>query len=115
MLYRYRDRQPFAEIQPDIERLQGLVRDLERIRHGEHPDAAALAAAPILDVWSLAKRSEACLVGRVTGHPRIHDGRVAVTSGLWLLAPGLGYARSLNRFYRLGPASESCTIGQRLS
>lgn len=115
MLYRSHERRPFPDLQPDIERLQGLVRDLERIRLGEHPDAAALAVAPILDGWSLAKRSEACLVGRVTGHPKIDDGRVAVTSGLWMLAPALGYARSLNRFYRLGQPTESCTIGRRPS
>ena len=115
MLYRFRDRQPFAEIQPDIERLQRLFRDLERICHGEHPDAAALAAAPILDVWSLAKRSEACLVGRVTGHPKIDEGRVAVTSGLGMLAPAVGYARSLSRFYRLGQPTEPCTISRSRS
>lgn len=113
MLYRSHERRPFAEIQSDIERLQGLVRDLERIRQGHHPDAAILADAPVLDGWSLARRSEDCLVGRVTGHPRIQDGRVAVTSGLWMLAPALGYARSLNRFYRLGQPTESCTTGRR--
>lgn len=115
MLYPFNDRRPFADIATDIERLRSLVRDLECIRRGEHPDDATLADAPALHDWSLARRPEACLAGTMLGHPKIPDGQPGVTSGVWFLAPNLGYARSLTRFYALGRPLPSPLIGRRLS
>jgi hypothetical protein len=40
-------------------------------------------------------------VGRMTGHPTC-VGSLSITSGLWVLAPEFGWARTLSRFYRLG-------------
>lgn len=37
---------PAPELEPEIQRLRGLVRDLEDIRRGKHPDKAALATCP---------------------------------------------------------------------
>lgn len=96
------DRRPVPEIGPDIERLRSLVADLERIRRGEHPGRRTLAQAPILDNWRMTERPEFCLTGHVRGHPDIGEGRQAITSPLWVLAPSLGYARTLSRFYVLG-------------
>lgn len=115
MYYRFNDRRPFQAIGADLERLRTLVRDLDRIHHGDHPDSADLADAPAIHGWSITRRPEACLIGTMRGHPKIADGSLGATSGLWLLAPELGYARSLNRFYLLGRPSEAPGVGRRLS
>ena len=112
MLYRFNDKRPFSDIEPDLERLRSLIRDLERIHRGKHPDLERLAEAPTLHGWGVGRRAEACLVGTMIGHPKIADGSIGATSGLWLVAPGLGYARSLNRFYRLGQPSGNAGIGR---
>jgi hypothetical protein len=41
-------------------------------------------------------------------HPTIADGRQGITTGLWVLAPALGYARTVTRFYALGRPDRSC-------
>lgn len=115
MLYRFDDRRPFPDLESDLERLRGLIWDLERIHRGQHPDKATLAEAPRLDDWNIARRPEACLTGIMTGHPKIADDQLGATSGVWVLAPGLGYARTLSRFYALGRASDACSLGRRFS
>jgi len=101
MLYRHADRRPFTQLIPEIDKLRRLIKDLEKISRGEHPDAATLANAPAIQDWRLVPRAEACLAGTMLGHPKIADGP-GVTSGLWVLAPELNYARTLSRFYALG-------------
>lgn len=102
MIYTLADRRPVPELAPDINRLSSLLADLERIREGKHPDAPVLADAPRLDRWSMAERRTIALVGTVANHPTIGNGRQVCTSDLWFVAPALGYARTVNRFYALG-------------
>lgn len=115
MLYPFHDRRPFAEIATDIERLRNLIHDLECIRRGDHPDDATLHGAPVLHDWGLAHRPEACLAGAMHGHPEIADGQPGMTTGVWFIAPHLGYARSLSRFYVLGRPLSSSLADGRLS
>lgn len=88
----------------EIERLQTLARDLRRLLEGSPPDLRD--DAPSIDFWQLALRQESCLAGYVSGHPLGIGGpdRVTVTSGLWILDARRGCARTLSRWYRLGPA-----------
>lgn len=115
MLYRFKDKRPFDDLDYDLDRLRRLVIDLEAIRQGNHPDEATLAEAPRLENWTIARRTEACLFGTMTGHPKIADGRPGATSGVWVVAPHLGYARTLTRFYALRRPSDACAIARRSS
>lgn len=110
MTFTVHDRRPIPEIETTIERLRQLTLDLERIRRGEHPGRRTLASAPTLENWGLVRRAEYCLGGTVYGHPSIKDGRPAVTSALWVLAPTLGYARTLSRFYAIGKSRNATEI-----
>jgi hypothetical protein len=97
---------PAPQLQAHITRLKRLVADLEVIAQGLHPSRDTLSEAPLLNGWRQVVRPEPCLTGIVEGHPGIGDLRPALTTGLWALAPSLGYARTLSRFYALGlPAS----------
>ncbi|MGM5035013.1 DUF6634 family protein [Tardiphaga sp. 803_E3_N1_3] len=97
-----KDRSPSPQLDVEINLLRELLRDLERVRVGQHPGRQVLDDAPVLENWKVTVRTEPCLTGIVRGHPRIQDRRSAITSQLWLLAPELGYARTLSRFYALG-------------
>ena len=73
------------------------------------PDPEVLRAAPHLDVWQpvLTPQRELCLTGQVSGHPTLTGtDRWIVTSPLLALAPDRSWARTLNRFYRLGRMAE---------
>ena len=92
----------------ELHLLTELQRDIARINEGSHPTPRDLADAPVLEHWALGGRMQPCLTGEVYGHPRLRSGTKTVTSQLHLFAPHHGYARTLSRFYRLGPpASES--------
>lgn len=88
-----------------LERLRGLVADIEALSRGHHPAAGRLAAAPVLFDWTHATHAVPSLVGTFHGHPDIADGRAGRTSDLWVFAPEHGYARTLSRVYRLGARS----------
>lgn len=96
------DRSPIPEIAFEIERLRGLLNDLDRARIGRHPNRQAIAHAPLLENWEMAYRPEPCIVGTMHGHPTVEDGHTGMTSGVWLVAPAFGYARTLSRIYALG-------------
>jgi hypothetical protein len=98
---------PAPQIEAEIIRLRGLLRDLEDIRRGKHPDKAALASCPKIHDWQGITRPDPCLTGIMFNHPRIGDGRQGLTTGLWVLAPTLGYARTLSRFYALGQPADN--------
>lgn len=75
---------------------------------GAPPGPRDLDFAPALDDWSagLALGNFYNLDGVVSGHPIIDDGDVVFTSPLLNLAEDLTWARTLSRFYILGPTSE---------
>jgi hypothetical protein len=102
VLYPFSDPRPVPELGPTVDKLRRLVRDVEKIQAGKHPGELELSDAPTLDDWSPAERRELALVGTVHGHPTIEDGRQAATSLVLFVAPELDYARTINRFYRLG-------------
>lgn len=57
------------------------------------PDAATLGSAPRLNRWSaIIDRDAVCLLGRVTGHPRLREGASARTSPVLRIAPAKGWA-----------------------
>lgn len=98
-----------AAVLREIERLQSLARDLRRLLDGTPPDLRD--DAPAIDHWQLALRQEPCLAGFVSGHPLGIGGadRMSVTSGLWILDQRRDCARTLSRWYRLGPARPEST------
>ena len=93
---------PTPELESEIHRLRGLVQALVDIRRGYHPDKAALATFPRIQDWQAIPRPDPALTGIMFNHPTIADGRTGITTGLWVLAPALGYARTVSRFYALG-------------
>lgn len=63
----------------------------------------SLDTAPILlESHQMYSRRTACLSGYVFGHPSLPDGREIMTSQLIYLDMGIGIARTINRWYRLG-------------
>jgi hypothetical protein len=96
------DSGPFPQLDFEIDRLRRLRDDLENIRHGRQPGRKALETAPKIEDSNVINRPIPCLTGRVYGHPRIKEGGIGITTDLWVIAPELGYARTLSRFYILG-------------
>lgn len=82
-------------------RVHDLSDDLRLIASFKAPGIRDIAMAPVLDDWFVGHRMEMALVGKVSCHPNLADGPVT-TSGLHYLDPLAGYARSFNRWYRLG-------------
>lgn len=80
---------------------QSLLEDLARLESG-HVKDSLLADAPLLNGYRLVPTAAFALEGVVTGHPRLPDGRMIVSSQLCYLDAARGVARTLNRFYRLG-------------
>jgi hypothetical protein len=81
-----------------IERLRSLADDLEAVSAGlvaERPSA-------VITSWSFATRPAPCLVGNTFGHPKIDDGRRAITSEVYYVDPNRRLARTLSRWYGLG-------------
>ncbi|MEH2562181.1 DUF6634 family protein [Bradyrhizobium sp. AZCC 2289] len=89
---------------PDLgRRLRALADDCDRLERGRPVSPVVLQKAPLLTDWLPALTPQGVqLIGRVTGHPRLGD-CAAVTTPLWFADPDGGWARSLSRFYRLGP------------
>lgn len=83
-------------------RIHALSADLLAIEADKLPTARQLRDAPLISNWTLGHRPEAILIGYVIGHPGIPEGP-AFTSGLYYADPQLGIARTLSRWYRLGP------------
>jgi len=88
--------------QPLRDALAAFCDHVEALTAAE-PDTATLAAAPRIDRWSaILHRDAVCLIGRVTGHPRLREGARATTSPILRIAPAAGWARTWSRTYRLG-------------
>ena len=76
------------------------------------PAKEELLAAPIIDQWcalrsNLAAGIHPCLIGYVTGHPRLRNGARTITSTLIRVEPADGWARTWNRLYRLGAGGDA--------
>lgn len=93
-----------AHVTPDLSRrLRALADDCDRLERGRPVSPFVLQKAPLLEGWAPAITPQGVqLIGHVTGHPLFGD-CAAVTTPLWFADPDGGWARSLSRFYRLGP------------
>jgi hypothetical protein len=92
-------------VEREIERLEGLARDLRRLLDEGPSTAADCPDAPTIHGWRAHPIQTICLIGAVSGHPDPNvgkPGRITATSDLWILDPARGVARTLSRFYRLG-------------
>jgi len=85
----------------ELARIEQLAVDLEIIARGDMPSEEKLSSAPILQNWQEAIRPVRCLIGVCGDHPRL-NGPLIKTTDTWVMAPDLGWARTLSRFYRLG-------------
>ena len=85
------------------DRLEALAADLRKLADGEVPSAARMRDAPILRRWGLERRPAVALAGTACGHPKIGDGRPAVTSEVFAIARDRSWVRTMSRFYSLGP------------
>jgi len=100
------------DIDEEIGRVEKLLADLKALRAGTPPtELPGFDQAPILDNWSHSRMMLPCLVGSVTGHPRMGDKPVIHTSDLWVTADDYSCARTLSRWYRLGRPYEHPPVG----
>lgn len=84
------------------EKLHRLLDDMRMLSSGG-PDAAAVAAAPVLEEYRCVIGQAFALSGVVSGHPHIGEGgKRVITSQLFYLDRARGLARTMNRLYRLG-------------
>lgn len=98
---------PFLDpthVTPDLgRRLRDLADDCDRLERGRPVSPVVLQKAPLLEDWVPAITPQGVqLMGHVTRHPLLGD-CAAVTTPLWFADPDGRWARSLSRFYRLGP------------
>ncbi|MCS4091375.1 hypothetical protein [Rhizobium sp. BK176] len=86
----------------------GLVEKLRRLADDlENAETSTGTRVPevFLKDWFLVQRPVPSLVGQSFGHPNIVDGRSACTSQLFFLDERRGLARTLSRWYSLGPSA----------
>lgn len=91
------------QLDEHLDRLRRLVADLESLKSGRLPDPFEIEGSAYIYEWVLDSRPVPCLRGYFEGHPAIRSGRMGVTSDLWVFAPEHGFARTLTRWYKLGP------------
>lgn len=95
-----------------IDLLRRLADDLAAIVDGRKPTAEDLAAAVSIQ-GIVGKRWVPCLIGSVSGHPRLGN-RLITTSQLFMIDPNGRWARTLSRFYRLDPECQARGSGEDL-
>lgn len=83
-----------------------LAYDLQRYVAGEQPSDHELDAAPLLLLWSPARRLAPCLQGLCSSHPQMVPGPI-LTSEVWWIDEAQGWARTTNRLYSLGTRKPS--------
>lgn len=88
----------------DMETVLAGLAEAARIAGGYVPAEAALADAPLINDWILGVSSGhgVHLVGIVTDHPKLGSG-LKRTSMVLALDEEAGWARTISRYYRLGP------------
>lgn len=85
-----------------------------RIARGEPPTPAELAAAPVLEAWSIVEvRGYKALSGVVRGHPRRRSGALIRTSPLLWLSHDGTCARTCDRWYRLAASLDEMVASDR--
>ena len=89
-------------VKRDIDRLAGASHFLSELLAGRGPTQDALEAAPFLQAWMNGAIPAPVYMGRVSGHPAILNGAVAVTSPIIVSAEEQRWIRTLSRLYRLG-------------
>jgi len=80
-----------------IPKLQSLLLDLEALAAVDH--VTAMNDAVIIRKCILASRKVPCLIGEMIGHPKLADGRPAITSELFYLDRKRRLGRTLSRWY----------------
>jgi len=93
------------------ERLRDLADALQAIRDGVGPTPEELAAAPLLDDWTMEPRVVRALVGRSYDHPNFPSGRVVTTSEIYA-TDGRTYARTYSRLYKLGTPAQGAAASK---
>jgi hypothetical protein len=77
---------------------------IDLLQTGWVPKRSDLESAPKLDEWYAVQiAGELALIGTVSGHPDIPDGRTITTSALLAFDMKGRWARTFSRFYALGP------------
>ena len=96
-----------AHISSDLaSRLHVLADDCERLTLGQAVPSTVLEKAPLLKDWVPALTPAGLqLIGCAVGHP-VHGNRMIMTTPLWCADPDCRWARTLSRFYRLGPPAD---------
>lgn len=90
---------------PEKDRIAAFLDHLEALSNGT-PASGELERAPELNDWCAIRDCDTIImIGIVTGHPHIRDQGRARTSLLLQIQPKLGWARTWNRYYRLGAHS----------
>jgi len=90
-----------------VAKLRQLADDIERIAANCAPSAAEMARAPIIDFYQFGVRATTGLAGVVSRHPKRPDGRLTMTSELFVIDTEAGYARTWSRFYALGRPADA--------
>lgn len=105
------DPQTQLELSEHIERLSDILDDLVALRGGVLPDELALRDAPRLENYSTVLTPSSALRGIASGHPILGaEPRFIVTSPLVALLPGHELARTMSRWYRIGPPASANSI-----
>lgn len=86
--------------------LARLVEDLRLAETGSL-SASDFSDSPILYSHRIIPLSVGILEGVVEGHPKLGTGREITTSQVYFIDTGLGIARTLSRWYRLGGPVEN--------
>jgi hypothetical protein len=89
----------------DRERIAAFLDHLNALS-SRAPTKDEFETAPVLDQWcAIHDTYTVILIGHVTGHPHIGDGGRSRTSLVLQVQPEKAWARTWNRFYRLGAPS----------
>jgi hypothetical protein len=96
-----------TDISDDLaSKLRALADDCERLSFDRHVPPAILEEAPLLEDWvPVLAQTGLHLVGYAVGHP-VCGNRMVMTTPLWWADPDCRWARTLSRFYRLGPPAD---------
>ena len=100
----------------DLKAMRALLRALEGIRAGLSPTAEDLVSAPLLSHWRFLVAPDGLrLSGSVIKHPVLGVRTRIATSPVYAVdsEPQRAWARTWNRFYRLGPAHTGAHTNDR--